>query len=196
MQRTYLTENDIKEKIIEVRSSLCIDYMPTKSEMISFYGNTVLSNAVTKHGGHRYFADLLGLKLKDSCSLTGDINENYIKELLEKQGYVVTKMPPRHPYDLLVNGVVRIDVKSANPIKSKVKGMNQFVFSINNQFPKCDLFVFVKIYHVRHKDIYIIPSNQIRQSQLGIGETSKYDCYKNRFDYIDKFIKMFEGVIV
>lgn len=195
MKRTYLNEDQILDMIKNVKNSLCISYMPTKSEMIKFYGNSTLSNAVSRHGGHKFFANLLELEFKNSCSLTGDINEDFIKSILEDKGFKVEKMPARHPYDLLVNNNVRIDVKSANPILSKVKCMSEFVFSINNQYPKCDIFIFVTILADGNKEIYIIPSCLIRQSQLGIGETSKYDCYKGRYDYIDTFSRLFDKVV-
>lgn len=192
MKRTYLTERQILDMITELKTALCIDYMPTKSEMLTFYKNTTLANAVTKKGGHKYFANLLGLKLKKSCSQMGDASEEFIKEVLEKQGYDVKRTPPRHPYDLLVENLVRVDVKSANPMLSRVEMKKQYVYSINNEFPKCDVFIFVK---KDKKEIYVIPSNFIRQSQLGIGETSKYDIYKNRFDYINVFIDLHKKVV-
>lgn len=186
-------EELILEGILGVKNALGIDYMPSKKDMLTHTGNKGLSCAVTRHGGCTYFRDLLMLDDKDSCSKTGDENENYIMTILKEKGYKPRKTPPRHPYDILVNDVLKIDVKSANPILSKVKQMNEFVFSINNEFPKCDLFIFVTQF-IDRKEIYIIPSSFVMQSQLGIGETSKYDCYKNRFDYIEDYIKLFKQI--
>jgi hypothetical protein len=188
------TEREIIESILAAKKALCVDYMPSKKEIKVVLGNESLANAITRHGGFEYFQQKLNLKKKQSDTLTGDINELYIKQLLEERGYSVEKTKPRHPYDLLVNGIVKIDVKSANPIPSKVRGMNEFVFSIKNEQPKCDLFVFVKIFKEK-KDLFIIPSHFIKQSQLGIGETSKYEKYLNRFDYIDQYIQLFNQIV-
>jgi hypothetical protein len=187
-------EQKIAGEIMEAIHYLNSSNMPSRSDLEEC-GYGYLATAITKYGGYKYFADKLGLEQKQSATMTGDINEEYIYELLYDRGYKVEFTPPRHPYDLLVNGVVRIDVKSANPTPSKVKRMNEFVFAINNYFPKCDIFVFVKILGEEKKEVFIIPSNLIKQSQLGIGETSKYDCFKDRFDYIDTYTKLFEKVV-
>jgi hypothetical protein len=183
----------ILEGILGVKNALGTEYMPSKSEMLKITGTKALSCAMTRHGGHTYFRNMLELEDKDSCTKTGDENEDYIMTLLKEQGYKPRKTPPRHPYDILVNDVLKIDVKSANPTLSKVKEMNEFVFSINNEYPKCDLFIFVTQLK-NNKEVYIIPSNLVMQSQLGIGETSKYDCYKNRYDYIEKYISLFKSI--
>lgn len=177
-----------------IQATLGIDYMPTKSEMQLILGDGKLGSWMAKKGRRNYIKDKLGLKDKPSCTLTGDINEYYVMDILKSKGYSVSKTKPRHPYDLLVDGFVKIDVKSANPIPSRVKKMNEFVFSINNQEPKCDLMVFVTVFSDEYKEVYIIPSHLIKQSQLGIGESSKYDIYKNRFDYIPKYINFYKTI--
>jgi hypothetical protein len=183
------TEESIIDGILGVKNTLGIEYMPSKKEMASVTGNKKLSCAMTKHGGHIYFRDLLGLEEKESCSKLGDENEMYVMDLLKEKGYKPRKTPPRHPYDILVNDIVKIDVKSSNVIPSRVKGINEFTFSINNEFPKCDLFVFITILG-DNRDLYIIPSKYIMQSQLAVCETSKYQKYKNRFDYIESYLKL------
>jgi hypothetical protein len=167
--------------------------MPSKSDIEFVTGNKALGNAITKHGGFEYFRKFLGLDPKESCTLTGDKNEYYIMEVLKNKGYEVEKTKPRHPYDILVNGIVKIDVKSSNPFPSKVYKMNECVFAINNYQPKCDIFIFVTLINNK-KDVYIIPSHFIKQSQLSIGETSKYDCYLNKYEYIDKYIELFNKI--
>lgn len=180
-------EDKIIEGILGVKNALGVEYMPSKNEMRQITGDKSLCSAMSKYGGYIYFRDLLGLDAKDSCSKTGDENEEYIMNLLKELGFKPRKTPPRHPYDILVNDVLKIDVKSANPTLSKVKNMNEFIFAINNEYPKCDLFIFITQLN-DSKEVYLIPSKYVMQSQLGIGETSKYDCYKNRFDYIEKYI--------
>lgn len=188
------SESEIIKGILGVKDALGTEYMPSKSEMETVTGNKGLSNAVSRYGGVKYFRKLLNLEQKESCSLTGDINEYYIMEILKNKGFYVEKTKPRYPYDLLINGIVKIDVKSANPILSKVHEMNEFVFAINNIHPKCDLFIFVTQFPDGKRDEYIIPSHLIKQTQLGIGETSKYDIYLNKYDYIDKYINLYDQI--
>lgn len=182
------------ETILSVKDTLGVNYMPTNSEFKLILGNSKLVSWLNKNGRRARLKSELCLPDKPSCSLTGDVNEWYIINVLKDMGYTAEKTQPRHPYDILVNGVVKIDVKSANPIPSKVKKMNEFVFAINNREPKCDLMVFVTVFSETNKEIYVIPSHLIKQSQLGIGESSKYDIYKNRFDYIPKYINFYETI--
>jgi hypothetical protein len=172
---------------------LNLDRLPSKSEVKFIVGNESLANAITRHGGWKYFSEKLNLPMKKSCSSFGDENEDYILNLLIEMGYDAIKTKPRHPYDILVNGIVKIDVKSSHSIPSKVYMMDEFVFSINNTQPKCDIFIFIKVFDNK-KDIFVIPSHFIKQSQLGIGENSKYDKYKNRFDYIETYVDLFSKV--
>lgn len=176
-----------------MKNALGVPYMPSKTEMNQVTGGKGLGCAMTRYGGHLYYREYLGLDEKDSCSKFGDENEYYVLGLLKSRGFNVRKTPPRHPYDILVEDVLKIDVKSANPTLSKAKEMHEFVFSINNEFPKCDLLIFVTN-EVEKKEVYIIPSKHIMQSQLGIGETSKYDIYKDRYDYIEKYIELFKQI--
>lgn len=44
---------DVEKDILNMVDKLKLDHFPTKSEMISFYGNNTLANKVSRSGGSR-----------------------------------------------------------------------------------------------------------------------------------------------
>lgn len=87
--------------------------MPTNSELKKL-GRGDLSNQIVKRGGFKPIADRFGLRQSDSDSLFGWEGEKMAQEVLEEKGFQVERSGEvRWPFDLLVDGLVRVDVKSA-----------------------------------------------------------------------------------
>lgn len=73
-----------------------------------------LANQISKKGGFLYWAKRLGIKRKSSESDTGWEGEKATMDYLLSMGFSVRKRNGvKCPFDLLVNGVLRIDVKAA-----------------------------------------------------------------------------------
>lgn len=108
----------IKEEILKVMKTLNIDRMPSSKEIKLVTNNSKLVNAIKRHGGYLQWSARLRLHQSDCETRTGFNAEIKIKEILEKKGYKVENMTCKHPYDLLVNENIKIDVKAANKYES------------------------------------------------------------------------------
>ena len=109
------TEKEIIKALDEMVRTTKQDTMPTHSEITAFYGNCCLTNAVRRHGGTKYYANLLGLKIKDCESKIGEVYENkFIFDLHSKLNLSGEQTIPRYPYDVLVENCTKIDVKVEN----------------------------------------------------------------------------------
>jgi hypothetical protein len=122
--------------------ALNIKRMPSKSECDLVTGNTSLSNVIAKRGGFEWLAKHMNLKQSDCKTRLGLKGEMQVKKLLEDMGYTVEKMSVKHPYDLLVNGNIKIDVKIAN-LYSSDKNWTSYSFNLEKSNPTCDIYVFI-----------------------------------------------------
>lgn len=185
------SEQKIKEEIYKVMNVLDIKRMPSKSEIEKITGDSKLTNAIRRNGGFYNTANRLGLEIKESETKLGTKGEYYIKELLEKKGYKVEKMGVKHPYDLLINSNVKIDVKTAK-IYRDPRGTEFYTFNLEKKNPTCDIYILLKL---EEKKIYIIPSKFVKQTQISMGAKSKYDKYENQWDYIESYDSFYKSVI-
>jgi hypothetical protein len=193
-QRIQWTEEKVKEKVLEAINKLQLDRMPSREELDQYYHNSALSCRISKTGGFYSLAQSLGYQVKRSHTSIGTVFENLISDILVKKGYSVEKMTVRHPYDLLVNGSVKIDVKSS--YLCKYNG-SIYTFSLRKKHPTCDLFIAVTLRDDGSiNKIYIIPSIKLTgKTQLTIGEkTSAYNVYINCWHYIDHYNQFVGGL--
>lgn len=186
------THKDICNEVYRVMESLGIDRMPSANECRLVTGSWALSNAITRRGGFEWLSKHMGLSRKECQSKLGLHGELKIKSILEEMGYKVEKMKGSHPYDLLINENVKVDVKTSKLYKSG-KGWNSYSFNLEKANPTCDIYVFVCIEDEKY---LIIPSKFLKQTQLCITDKeSKYEIYRDRWDYIDKFDNFYKSVI-
>jgi hypothetical protein len=191
---TKWTNELIEEAIEGVMIGLGTTTMPTKSECDHVTGNSALSSKISRDGGFSYWADKLGLEIKDSETQTGFKAEIEAKELIEKETGLVSKITKsRCPYDILVNGNVKIEVKISNGCG----GSNGFFYSANlyDGIQKADILIFICKNEEKEGKILVIPSHHLQGiTQLSIGIESYYDKYKERYDYIEKFNNFMSGI--
>lgn len=183
---TYWTDDKIKNAIKEVVEKTKINSMPSRSLMDEVTGSTALSNAVSKHGGTKYWADKLGLEIKSCESKIGYEYECQCFNFLTSMGYDVEFTKARYPYDLIANGNIKIDVKCSNLYHGKFG--NYYTFNLEKPMPTCDVFVCYCVNENIQK-IYVIPSCVLSgKTQLSIGENhSKYDKYINNWDIVFRY---------
>lgn len=189
------TREKIENAIKEVVKSLDINTMPTARQMDLYFGNSGLSNKISKCEGFRWWADMLGLNVKKSATSLGQKLEKELESfLIEKEGYECEQMPTNFPYDILVNNSTKIDVKSGHRIGAN---KDYYTFNLEKKSSTCDIYVcYCLDYDDSIKKVYVIPSvflNGISQLSLGVN-CSKYDIFKNRWDYIEKYNAFYENI--
>lgn len=192
---TKWNDEKIKDGIMEVMKKLNIITMPTSVDINKANGNSALSNAIARHGGFEEWANKLGLAQSNCETRLGLKGEYFIKEVLERKGYEVEKMSVKHPYDLLINKSIKVDVKTAKKYIS-ICNSEYYAFSLEKKNPTCDIYILVCLNKDEDvSEIYVIPSVKLNQTQVAIGKETKYECFKDRWDYIEKFNKFYTEVI-
>lgn len=185
VQGTRWTNELIEQEIIKVKEALNLSRMPSNSEVKSVVGNG-LACKISKTGGYKYWADKLNLKMKYSETKLGREYEEKIMKLLQSKGCEVEQMSIKHPYDLLVNLNIKVDVKVSNLYRGEKGEFHTFNLEKHNH--NCDLFICVCVTDDEIVKTLVIPSKFLMKvSQLSIGNNSVYDVFKDRFDYIEKY---------
>lgn len=179
------TDELVKEKILEVVEHHGYGRMPTKNELEEYYCNGALSNRICKTGGFSFWAKKLKLSQKPCESMLAIRYEKYAKEFLEEKGYRCELTSTNHPYDLLINGRVKIDVKVSNPVS--INGSKAYSFNIEKKQPTCDLYIAYCL--GEDKEIvktYVIPAPILSgKCQLSVGvNKSDYDVYLDNWNLI------------
>lgn len=184
------TDELIRKGILEVVEHIGETRMPTAYELREYHGDCRLIGAITRRGGFMTWANKMELPMKDGDVMLGLGYEKYTKELLEKNGFGCVHTSTKFPYDILVNGKVKLDVKVSHLVE--IGNGRGYTFKVAKNMPKCDLYV---VYCLDEFEVgkiaktYIIPAHVLTgMSQLTIGkECSKYDAYLNRWELIERF---------
>ena len=180
---TCWDEKLIESTLNDVIKKAKINTFPTHKQMNEVTGSMALTNAVSRHGGTRYWADKLGLEIKPSESRLGEEYELKCMEKVQHLGYRCEKTPVRYPYDLLVQSNIKVDVKCGNLYKG-VQG-DYYTFNLEKKKPTCDIFVCYCIENDEIKKVLVIPSCELSgKTQLSVGKNSSvYDRYIDMWDY-------------
>jgi hypothetical protein len=184
----------IEKGITDVMNKARIKTFPTHKQMYEVTGSMALTNAVSKHGGTRYWAEKLGLEIKPSESKFGEEFELKTMEYIKHMGYLCKKTPVRYPYDILVENNIKVDVKCSNLYQGK--NGEYYTFNLEKSMPTCDLFVCFCLTDELPK-IYVIPSIVLSgNTQLSIGKnTSKYDKYLDQWVYFRRYDEFYQKVM-
>lgn len=139
----------------------------------------------------------------------GELGERKTKEKLESLGFAVRDMNKEenkiHPYDLLVDAKIRLDVKTANCMSNNVwyfslsnkpengnRESERFIKLKNGRMKKilsnsCDFLILCALKDGKQK-YHIIPSNKIPKDCPSICLTTKgkYSVWENRWDLLSQ----------
>jgi len=193
---TRWTDEKILKKILEVVKFKNMDRMPTRKEVDEFFGDTSLTNAVSRRTGGWYrLASELNLSIKECETTFGKSHEKLIMEKLISLGFEVRKMPQNFPYDLLVNDSVKVDVKASRLYRGKCG--NFYSFNLEKPFCTCDIYVLRLIDDSGNEsDTLVVPSAHVStNTQISVGETtSKYRKYSQKWQYITNYCRFMESV--
>lgn len=120
--------------------------------------------------------------------------EERVEEKLESLGYTVEKMAPNAPFDLLVDGEIKIDVKYAstkpNPPSKSALNNTQYQFKVEGHGEKdLDFFVFVA-----EDDMFVVPHSAVPRQMKYVcfvwptdrPEIGKYQKYKDKWELLDE----------
>ena len=184
-------------KIREVMQELDVDRMPSRKECEAYFGNCALANVITKRFGWYNLADELGLQVKKSETQTGKTIERVVSDMLVERGFIVDRMPQNFPYDILVNGCVKVDVKSSH-LYHGAHG-NFYTFNLEKPFATCDVYILCELDGENNvSQVMVVPSKfVINNKQISVGEiTSKYHAFTERWDYISNMVSFFSKMEV
>lgn len=193
--RVQWDEEKIEKQIKDMVSQTHQTTFPTHSEMKDFFKDYKLSNAVRRHGGTRYWAEKLGMEVKDCESETGyNFEERCVFDILEMCDLQSELCAVKYPYDLIVERCLKIDVK-ASALFSNYGKSKYFTFNLEKKNQTCDIFVFYCIDDLGGEKVYVIPSYWLSgKSQFAIGtKLSKYDKFLNRWDIITKYVEFMKS---
>lgn len=193
---TAWSEELIREKILEVVSGLELDRMPSRKEVEFFCKNGSLSNAISRNGGWYHWAEKLCFDVKESETWLGKRHEKEIQEVLISLGYETARMSQNFPYDLLVDGCIKIDVKASK----LYRGVAGSFYSVNLEkaYSTCDIYIIRLLSDDgKAEKTLVLPSKFVAaQTQISIGEkSSKYYRFLDRWDYIESYSSFLESVV-
>lgn len=188
-----LIESELK-KCIDV---LKIDRMPTAAELIDI-GRNDLHCKIGRTKTYSGWAEKLGLKLKSSDTTKGNQYEFHVlKKIKELSGYQLSieKMTTKHPYDLLINGCVKVDVK-VGKAHYHFDNARAHTFRLSKKHATCDIYVCVALdENDQVENYFIIPAAHVPMVTLNMGSESKYNKYKNNWNFLFAFVGAYEKAI-
>jgi hypothetical protein len=163
--------------------------MPTRSEV-----SDTLGSAITARGGFWHWADRLGLAVKDSETLLGRGIEGVVADELRSRGHVADRQTVKAPFDLLVNGVTRIDVKAANYGEWAHKNgtmVRGYVFAGLKRGKDSDVFILACLRDEKPFAYFVVPAPAAAVHTITITPgafadpaRTKWAPYRDRFDLI------------
>lgn len=175
----------IEEKVLEVKEALELNRMPSRSECEKYFHNCALTNAVSKRCGWYALAEQLNLPIKDSETYFGKTYEAKAAEMFQSRGLEVRRMAQNFPYDLLVEGCVKVDVKASRLFRGENGSF--YTFNLEKPFATCDFFLLLLV----DDDgtiarTLVVPSSQvIANNQISVGaKSSKYYKFTDRWDLV------------
>lgn len=189
------TPEKMKQGVLDVVNGLGLKRMPSRNEVVKFYGNNELACAVTRKIGWYKLAQELQLPVKDSETYFGKKQEQLVHEEIISRGHESRRMPQNFPYDLLVDDCVKIDVK-ASRLYHGANG-NFYSFNLEKPFCTCDLYIL----RLLEEDggvskTLVVPSKDVpTNTQISVGENkSRYFRYADKWDYVDEYSAFFTSV--
>lgn len=193
-RKSKWTDELIVKEIHKSINTLCITRMPTTSELLGI-GRGDLQNVISKNGGFRYWANKVGLKLKNSETTKGQKYERIATDILNKQKFNVEVMSNGHPYDLLIDGNVKVDVKVG--AAHYHFGSRAHTFRPSSKNSTCDIYVcFALDENEETENIFIIPSKFAKVQTINVGTNSKYDRFIDRWDFVNEYTKFYDSVVM
>ena len=192
--KNHWTDEKVKKGINDCMVVLNIKRMPTASEFKSLEMND-LHCKISRTKKYSGWASELGLELKESETKTGNEYEAIVKERLDKFFDLdIKRMTTKHPYDLLINDCLKVDVKVGTA--HNLFGSRAHTFALNKKYATCDLYICVALNEKGEiENYFIIPSSHVQIVTLNIGTKSKYNQYLNNWNFVKLFVERYQLAI-
>lgn len=160
-----------------------LGHFPSKDELDRL-GRSNLSNQLTRRGGFVFWTAKCGYQRIISDSDYGWAGEKLVSEMLQNRGHnILIKEGVKSPYDLIVDDVLRIDVKTAK--KMTYQHVTGWFYRIG-KYVQSDVVILLQS---DTKDIFILPWWECVTSNITLSITGgKYAKFKNRFDILNNMI--------
>jgi hypothetical protein len=182
------------EEVVEVGLRVAaerVGRMPIHRELIEM-GASDLANAITRTGGYRGWARRLELAEKAGSTHWGRQIEEQVAAWLRDHGFAVECLGAQAPYDLVVGGCVRLDVKSAlwASFPRREGGFCQgYFFRLAKKIPTCDLYVLCPVDEQNQiVERYFVPWTAARVVTLTLVPGGKYDRYREDLDQLHRLV--------
>lgn len=161
-----------------------IGSFPSASELRRL-GRNDLCCAIVRCGGFASWASRIGMERKGSDSDTGWEGERVMRDIFTAMGYRCEKATAvKSPFDLLVDDVLRVDVKSA---RFKEYGPSKGWFFRIGKIPQADLVVLLKL---DTQAFYAVPWWDCPTSNITITPTGdRYTQYLNGWHVVKDMVQ-------
>lgn len=184
--RTYWNEAMVEREVLA--ESTRLGRMPNCDELQRL-GRNDLANQIGKRGGFRHWATRLGLRQSGGTSHRAMVVEDHVQQVMVSRGHSVERMSWQSPFDLLVDSVLRVDVKGGLfhsytvPKGGVVAG---YFFGLHKVPPTCDLYALCCLSDTDEVgDVYWIPSSEAAVQTVTITPRGKYSAFKNTISQVD-----------
>jgi len=187
-------EDKIGRGIMNVMDALCINRMPTAEEIRSACDSYSLNNAITRTGGFKSWAGWLNVTQTICETRFGNQYETIASDMLKARGYDVLLTGSQAPYDILVNGKMRVDVKAAHPYM--LRGSRVHTFHLAKKYATCDIYMMFALNEEKQIErLLIVPWGAMQNIvTVCIGKESKYNAYDHAFEVFERVSSFYEQV--
>lgn len=179
--RTTWTNELLMDRLRPICEQL--GYFPSTQDLRGL-GRNDIAVQVSRRGGFVHWSGIMGYERRPSDTDTGWLGEKQFASLLTQSGYEVTTAGTKSPFDLLVNRVLRIDVKSARAV---AYGNNSPCWYYRvGKYPQADIVVF---YQLDTNSFYALPWWECPVTNITFNSNGgKYRWRLNDWNVIDSML--------
>lgn len=161
--RKKWSDAEVERVLLEASASLG-GRMPSANELRAI-GQESITSRIVRTGGFRHWSERLGLRQKQGSGAHefGERWEVFVHGLIVAMGWK-SELQRRHaPFDILVDGRIRIDVKASKwHDYGAVRG---FTFWLGESWQRCDAFALVKVSD-GPPEVLWVPSSEAQQQTI------------------------------
>lgn len=161
--------------------------MPSVSEM-NAQSQMSLSNAINRSSlSFREWAKRMGAEVKVSETQRSYEIECWVRDELDRRGHTAEMTETRCPYDILLDGRKRVEVKMASKYISSRYPNGVFIFSFGKDVThrKIDVSVLVCVdEHDTPIKVYILPKRFCNQQTITITGSHRWTPFLNAWDLL------------
>jgi hypothetical protein len=173
--RRRWTDADVEQEL-RIAVAKKAGAMPSANELRAMGLNALACQLARTGGGYRAWARKLGLAPKSSETAFGQKWEEYVAGYLRALRYDVVQQTTKAPFDLLVNGRFRINVKSAT--WHEYGACRGYFFGLANTWRHCDVFALVRVQQDSSPlPILWVPAGEAQQQTITLTGKHRFNTY-------------------